>query len=177
MRIKDDLDDCEQPAWFKSTEQFRESGSAIGDFSEDGDQDSTIETVRGELAVTETGSDELDVLQAGRLGLRFRAGKHARLNVQGDNMTSAADTTSKGDSQTSGAAPCVQNSHPWRKTKRLDNECRPVCLGKWIVKLDEPTQPNRTRQRLATGKQAPWQRNQRYCGNDDKDKDRCTHGR
>ena len=62
MGIKDNLNDCEQPAGLKSVEQLSVCGSTVGDFSEDGDQDSAIKAVRGELAVAETGSDKLDVL-------------------------------------------------------------------------------------------------------------------
>ena len=61
MRIKDNLNDCEQPAGFKSAEQLSKCGSTVGDFSENGDQDSAIKAVRGELAVAETGSNKLDV--------------------------------------------------------------------------------------------------------------------
>jgi hypothetical protein len=47
VRIKDNLNDCEQPAGFKSAEQLSKCGSTVGDFSENGDQDSAIKAVRG----------------------------------------------------------------------------------------------------------------------------------
>lgn len=111
MRIKDYFNDGEPPARFEGTEKFSERRGLIRNFAEDGNQDSTIKGVRGELAVTEAGRDELDVVQAGGLGFRFCAGKHSRLNVQGDHATRAADTTRQGDSQAAGAAAGVQNRH------------------------------------------------------------------
>lgn len=61
MRIKDNLNDCKQPAGLNSAEQLSKCGSTVGDFSEDGDQDSAIKAICRELAVAETGSDKLDV--------------------------------------------------------------------------------------------------------------------
>lgn len=57
-------------------------------------------------------------------------------------------------------AACVQHCHPRRDSQRLNNERRSIGLRERVVKFDQPTQPNRTRQTLTTRSQPPRHRDQ-----------------
>ena len=111
VRIEDDFDHGEQPTGLERSEDFGESGCAVGNFTENGDQNGSIKVLRGKDTIAEGRGDELDVGETGSLGLGFCPGKHTRLDVQRDDTAGRAHTTRQGNGKAPRATASVQNRH------------------------------------------------------------------
>ncbi len=85
MRIEDDLYNRQEATGLEGVKQFSESGTTIGNLSEDSDQDGTIEVISGKSSIAKGSSDKLDIRETGSLRLCLCAGEHARLDVKRNN--------------------------------------------------------------------------------------------
>lgn len=158
VRVEDNLDDGKDAAGLEGTEQFGKSGGAVGNLSEDGDQNSAIKAAGREHAVSESGGKELDVRVPCGFRLGFGSGKHPRLNVQSYDSPGRANASGEGRRQTPGTAPGVQHRHAGREGDRFDDERGSVRLREWIVQLHEPAQPDRTGDASAPRREPPDER-------------------
>lgn len=143
MRIEDHFHNRQHTARLQRIVQFRKSRATARDLPENSNQHRPIKLIPGQLSVPDSSLDKLDIPETCGFHLQPGASKHARLDIQRNDLALRAYAFGQGHRETPGPTSGIQNSHASGKSKRINNECSAVCPGKRIIELDQPAQPHR----------------------------------
>lgn len=139
----------------RSAAKISLSAIAIGNFAQHGHQECAVETIAAKVAMAAGGAHELDIGETD--GARFfpRAVEPAFLDVDGDDVTLAADPLRERDGEPPGAAAEIKHGHAGPNVRALDDDCGAVRPGERAVALDQPGQSCLARDPARTRKHAP----------------------